>query len=164
MINEDKKHQMLEFVRAHPLGTLGMLNDQDKPWGVVVYFGADSQFNLYFITKTSTAKHQYLQRNPEVSVVFMNEAKQETLQVQGEALMADSSSQNREVEEALRRIVPKTDDWTLPIVKLKEGKHELYKVVVSYAKLTWYGDKRQGETPTTIEYRVDELTDSTPLM
>lgn len=164
MIAQDIKQQALEFVRAHPLGVLGMLNDKAKPWGVAVYFGVDSHLNLYFITKTGTAKHDYLQRNPEVSVVFVNEAKQETLQVQGEAVMADSSSQNREVEEALQRITPKTDDWALPIVKLKEGRHELYKVNVSYAKLTWYGDKRQGETPITVEYRPEESADNQPLM
>lgn len=160
MIEQDIARRAQEFVRAYPLGTLGMLDERGKPWGTAVYFGIDGHFNLYFTTKTGTAKHGYLQRNPAVSVVFVNEAKQETLQVQGEAAMADSTSQNREVEEALERIAPKTDDWTLPIVKLKEGGYELYKIDVHYAKLTWYGDKRQGEIPMTVEYRPDELADT----
>lgn len=142
-----------DFINENPLGTLGTISSAGEPWGAVVYFGCDaSHFRLYFSTKNQTKKHQNIQENENVSVVFVNEAIQMTIQAQGKASLVASNQEANEAAEAFNTITRKTDDWKLPIAKIEAGGYELYKVEVAYARLTGFGDHREGEKPAIIEY------------
>lgn len=142
-----------DFIDENPLGILGTVNAAGEPWGAAVYFGCDTtHFQLYFSTKDQTRKHQNIQENPKVSVVFTDEANQMTIQVHGRASLVNDNQEANAAADAFNTIVRKTDDWKLPIAKMDAGKYELYKIEVRYARMTGFGDHRKGEKPEVIEY------------
>jgi uncharacterized protein YhbP (UPF0306 family) len=144
-----------DFINENPLGTIGSVNANGEPWGASVYFGCDAnKFVLYFSTKDETKKHQNIQENPNVSVVFVNEEIQMTIQAQGVAEVVNTIEDATAAAEAFNATTRNTDDWKLPLEKMQAGGYELYKVTVKYARLTGFGDHREGEMPEKIEFNV----------
>ena len=142
-----------DFINENPLGTLGSASLAGELWGAAVYFGCDpGGFVLYFSTKNETKKHKNIQENPQVSVVFVNEEIQMTIQALGSAEIVDNIEDATAAAEAFNATTRNTEDWKLPLEKMKAGGYELYKVVVEYARLSGFGDHREGEAPAVIEY------------
>lgn len=152
MLKTDIARIAQDFIKFHPLAVLATVDKNNKPWGAAVYAGSDEQFNIYFTTKSQTAKHTNITTNSSVALVFVNEQKQATLQVRGEARVVADAQEANTASNILRQISTGTEDWTPPIAKLKAGEYELYKITVNYAKLRLFGDKRKGEVPQEWEY------------
>lgn len=153
MLESDVVKIAKDFIHENPLGTIGTINTAGEPWGAVVYFSCDAEkFTLYFATKNQTVKYQNIQENAQVSVVFVNEEIQTTIQLQGTAMLVEDSKEAVAAAEAFNKIVRKTDDWKLPLDKLPAGGYELCKVEVGYARLTGFGDTREDGELAIVEY------------
>lgn len=143
-----------DFINENPLGVVSTASQAGNLWSAAVYFGCDSNaFTLYFSTQNETKKHQNIQENSQVAVVFANEAIQTTIQAQGEAEIVSDLQEATAAAEAFNATTRKTDDWKLPIEKMNAGGYELYKITVKYARLTGFGDHREGESLEIIEYK-----------
>ncbi len=156
MLTEDIKKIAQDFITENSLGTLGTVDQYGQPWGAVVYFGCDDNFNLYFTTKSETLKHQNIAQNPAISVVFANEENQITVQVRGTARLVLNNLEANSAADALTHAATKSRDWIPPLSKLDAGSYQLYKIQVNYARLSGFGDKRAGEEPDIIEYTPKE--------
>lgn len=95
-----------------------------------------------------------MMQNSSVAVVFTNEQNQQTIQARGIASVVANTEEANAAADVLRHTTGKSLDWTPPLSKINAGSYQLYKIAVNYARISIFGDKRAGETPTIIEYRV----------
>ena len=146
-------HRMIDFVAHNSMAVLTSLDENSKPWGSAVYVGVDNHFNLYFTTKSQTQKSKNIKSNPEVSVVIINEPKQETIQLQGVAEVITNAAEAQAASHAIGSVSIKSEDWLPPIAKLHAGDYELFKITVSYSVLRLFGDRRSGQRPQEFIYR-----------
>lgn len=153
MLKKDLIAIAQDMIRNNPLATICTVDKTGELWGAAVYMGCDDEFNLYFTTKSHTIKHTHLTDNPHVAVVFASERKQETIQLRGEATLVSGNKEANTAATALTHAANKSLDWTPPLSKLKAGRYKLYKITVSYARISSFGDRRVGERPAIAEYK-----------
>lgn len=147
-----KTQQIHTFIQAHPLAVVGMTDSNGNPWATAMYVGSDEDLTLYFMTKTNTAKHSYLAKNPDVSVVYVDELSQITVQIQGVARLIKTPAEAENVEKALTSITRNGEDWMTPLAKLNAGSYQLYAVDVTYGRMSSFGGKVMREGADFVEY------------
>lgn len=80
-----------DFVQTHPLAVLATINQQGTPETAAVYCVLDEDLALYFLSPSRTRKLKNIDRQPAVSLTFLDEADQRTLQVQGTGVVIETA-------------------------------------------------------------------------
>ena len=104
------------------MGILSTASEEGKPWGAAVYYVADEDFNIYFVTRTGSYKYQNLDKNPVVAFTVADAQTQTTVQVQGRVERIPVQKYMDEVANKLAHVEhPDTHNWTPPVEKIHEG-------------------------------------------
>jgi uncharacterized protein YhbP (UPF0306 family) len=69
MTRDDLRREILDFARAHHVLTLATAG-VDGPWACALFYAADSDLNLYFISSPGTQHCRLLGANPRVAVAI----------------------------------------------------------------------------------------------
>lgn len=69
MTRDELKRDILDFARAHHVLTLATAGP-DGPWASALFYAADSELNLYFISSPATQHCRLLLATPRVAVAI----------------------------------------------------------------------------------------------
>jgi nitroimidazol reductase NimA-like FMN-containing flavoprotein (pyridoxamine 5'-phosphate oxidase superfamily) len=93
MYMDDKELEMeyarkdaLAFLKRHKTGVLATVSADYQPQSSLVYYTADDDFNIYFLTLVSTRKYAALSAHSEVAFTVATEGVPQTLQIEGRAM------------------------------------------------------------------------------
>lgn len=141
----------MDYINRNPAGVLSTIGE-DGPHGAVVYIIAASHGTLCFVTKNRTQKYANLVSHPLVSVTFFNERESSTLQVTGQAYVADDTQGLKEiVMEKMAKAHATMTDWLPPVTKITDGEYAVIGIEIKKARLTNFsGLDSNGPTITEL--------------
>ena len=107
------------------MGVLSTVTTDGKPWGSAIYFMADEDFNIYFVTRKETFKYQNLDKTFFAALTVANQQKQITVQLAGTISRIPAEDYMKIVfDELYKSIRPKDDfNWAPPLEKIHKGNY-----------------------------------------
>jgi general stress protein 26 len=132
MSNEENlKAKVLNFLHGNKLASLATASKSGEPHSTTVFFVADNDLNLYFITKSNTKKVNNISEN---NLVAMSIGQQPPIYIQlyGQAeLISDVKTKNEKMNELARVSADMIEIWPPILRMLNEEEYLLYKIVPS---------------------------------
>lgn len=98
----ENHERITELLNKHHIGILCTASKDGMPHAATIYFFADEDFNIFFITKEKTTKQSNLVQNPKAALAIFEAATQTTLQLTGTVSRIEDLGQLHEI---YRRIV-----------------------------------------------------------
>lgn len=139
-MNDSKtKEIMSTFINEHSFAVLSTINTKGHPHGTALYAGSDKDLNVYFMTKSGTAKSSYVDNDDMVALTFGDEAEQATLQLSGSVAEVYEPKEGDAAIELLDNLKHHSKDSRKPISKLNAGSYIIFRVTPDWAHLTVYG-------------------------
>lgn len=80
-----REGRIYQFLKQNPVGVLCSITPDNSPHGSVIYFDVGLDFQIYFITRSRTTKHENLIFHSQVSLVVFDPVSQSVVQVAGAA-------------------------------------------------------------------------------
>jgi general stress protein 26 len=128
------------FLQHHPMGILSTVSSHGKPWGSAIYYVADEDFNLFFVTRIETFKYQNLEKHPFAALTVADSETQTTVQVAGEISRVPVQDYMDIIFEKLAKIRPEGDyAWTPPLDKIHKGNYMPLKLTPTKLQYADYG-------------------------
>lgn len=84
-MNNKAKEEALRFLMSQKGGVVSTMSDYG-PESAFVFYDADEDFSIYFVTILNSRKHLNIQRNNNVSFVVSTITPPQTVQIQGVAV------------------------------------------------------------------------------
>lgn len=79
----DSKQQALTFLKANAVGVLATISDAGGPRARTVYYSANDDFEIFFMTLRSTRKAEDLAHEHRAAFVVSDSQAPQTLQIEG---------------------------------------------------------------------------------
>jgi general stress protein 26 len=120
MEEEQKKARTdaLAFLKRHRTGVLATVSREWQPHASFVHYVSDDDFNIYFLTLTSTRKFDALSAHPEVAFTIATEDVPQTLQIEGTAMDISASPEGKGKAEDIFRVLNANQYFYAPVAKL----------------------------------------------
>jgi len=83
MDRDDPKAEALRFLKGHQAGVLATVSADGQPHASAVYYTVDDDFNVYFLTQSSSRKAQAIAANPRVAFTVGTQDVPQTVQLEG---------------------------------------------------------------------------------
>lgn len=120
--------RIFKELSSQRVGTLGV-NDKSNPHLSAVYYHVNDECVISFATKTSTKKHQLIQKNGNVQLLVFDEGRQITLQVTGIAHEVSDQSLRNKIIDNTYWTAAKSADQAPPIAKVHAGEFVAYQIL-----------------------------------
>ncbi|MDZ7786399.1 MAG: pyridoxamine 5'-phosphate oxidase family protein [Candidatus Saccharibacteria bacterium] len=128
--SSETNKRIFDFLKSHPVGVLATVDPNSNPHAAAVYYAVDKNFNVTFVTKKGTKKHDNLKHKNHVMMIAYEAETQTTAQITGVA--EDISHSQKEANEAFRNMLDasmETSEAGLPpISKLEAGNYVAHKL------------------------------------
>jgi general stress protein 26 len=123
MVEQHHTHQKVhQFLKHHPMGVLATADIHGSPWGAAIYFFADENFNIFFVTRADTRKYKNIEENARVVLTVVDEPTQTSVQIAGTVTKVPPQDYMDVVFHKLEKIRPSHDaSWTSPPTKIHKG-------------------------------------------
>ncbi len=149
-MNNKSKDEALSFLMSQKGGVISTVSEIG-PESAYVFYDADEDFSIYFVTVLDSRKHHNIQKNNNVSFVVSTVNPPQTVQIQGEAFEV----QDREVlKNALANYI---DIATYqmknhaPLTKMSiDNGMIVYKIEPKWVRWSDYSDTKDGETSVVL--------------
>ncbi len=128
-VSAESVEHIYDFLQSQKTGVLSTVGKHDRPYGAVVYFSIDKEFNVYFTTKRDTRKSENIQHNKHVSFVTFEPVSQTTAQIVGTAEEISDPTEAQDIFRAMLKTAFTTSLSGLPpISKLYAGYYISYRI------------------------------------
>lgn len=119
-----------DFLKEHPLGTLATLSKDRVPELSVVYFFLDTDFNCFFITKTSTRKFENINNNPTGTLMVADEDSLTSVELYGTIEIVMEPTEIARIITEFQNIasVRKFDYWVPPLSQVEGNQFAVCKL------------------------------------
>lgn len=84
-MDTSKKLDALAFLQGHAAGVIATADSDGQPHASAVYYKAEDDFSIYFLTLATTKKYANLKANPKVAFTVGSSDIPKTLQMEGVA-------------------------------------------------------------------------------
>lgn len=141
----DRQRRIFSFLQLNPIGVLSSVTPDGNPHGAAIYFSVDKRFNVFFITKNGTRKHDNLQHNDHVMLTVFEPITQTTAQITGTATALTEPAAIAAVAGEVLEVSLKTSSaGPPPIAKLQAGSYVAYTITPVQIRMATYGDPGRG--------------------
>jgi len=142
----EDKNQITKFIHQHPVGVVATADSSGTVHAATVYFVADDQLNIYFVTKEQTQKAKNLQQNPSVALALYDAENQTTLQVQGTASILKNIGEFMGIyNQILDASTQTSSSERSPVSKLNAGDYLMYCIKPRSLRLAEYTNPDHGD-------------------
>jgi general stress protein 26 len=121
MVNAADKRKAFAFLSKHRVASIATVTPEGTPMSAIVYYVVDEDLNLFFLTKTDTAKYVNIRNNPAVSMAICDEADLATVQVEGTATEVKQEVLIGKIFRGIVKHPGALPHWPPPIIKLFAG-------------------------------------------
>lgn len=134
------------------MGVVSTVDDSGKPWGAAVYFIADDDFNIYFVTRAETTKYQNAKHGRVAAFTVADRASQTTVQLTGEVSEVSADDYMNNLFEKFMELRHKDDhNWSPPINKVHAGNYMPLCIKPTRLQYANYGQHSSDPTANYIE-------------
>ncbi len=140
------KLRIAEFLAANGIGVLATSDLFNQPHAAPMYFVADPDLTVYFITREDTTKCRDLQQNPRAALAVYDAARQRTVQIAGTVTPVEDLTRIEDVYRRLSAIGLATSEGAvLPVSKSAGGRYRCFCLTPATARLADYLAIERGE-------------------
>lgn len=148
----ERQQRMYDFLQTHPVGVLSTVNEHDQPHGTVIYFLVNPLFEVSFLTKTGTQKHDNLMRNNQTTLTIFDPVLQTTVEISGHAAkVTDSYDINGIAGGILAASLRMSQHQMPPITKLQAGPYTAFTIRPTQIRMAVYARPDPGDYDTIFE-------------
>ena len=122
----------LAFLKKHKVGTLATLAGEYHLHASTVYYTADDDFNIYFLTQIDSRKYKALQEHPQIAFTIAVAEIPQTLQVEGMAMDISLDEEEEKKKDALFAILNSNPQFYAPLTKMDPAE-----LVMVWIRPTW---------------------------
>jgi general stress protein 26 len=144
-ISSESSQRIYGFLQTHPIGVLATVDPNGNPHATVIYFAINDKFEIGFVTKVETKKHDNIKRNNHVQLVSYEASSQATVQITG---MAEDISDSPEASDiftnTLRTSIQTSEAGIPPISKLLAGNYVVYRLRVKQIRMAIFARPDPG--------------------
>ncbi len=141
-MEKDAKQKVKEFLAEHPAGVLSTVGKDSSPYSTTIYFVADNELNIYFLSKSETKKIENIKVNNRVMLVGFEAKTQTNVQISGTAQELKDGSDSQNIFQQILEITRKTSGAEVPPVsKLFAGPYVIYKIKPKQINYSVYNQK-----------------------
>lgn len=127
--SSESNQRIYEFLKQNQLGVLATVDPNCNPHATTIYFSIDREFNVTFITKNETKKHDNLIRNNHAMLIVYEPVSQTTVQITGVAKTIGNKVEAAQVFiDTLKTSRATSESGIPPISKLYAGEYIAYKL------------------------------------
>ena len=131
-MDENARKDALAFLLRHKTGVLSTLSPEGRVHGSMIYYIADENFNIYFLTLSNSRKFKALQANPAVAFTVATPEVPQTLQFEGVAMDISLDEEATKKKEQLLETLNSNPWFYPPVAKL-----DVADTVVVWVRPTW---------------------------
>ena len=110
--------EALDFLKTHNAGVVATVSKEWNPHASAVYYVADDDFNVYFITKIDSRKYAAIQAHPQAAFTVGTLEAPRTLQIEGAASELRSDEDRAAHIGDIMDMLEKVNPAFLPLVKM----------------------------------------------
>lgn len=122
----------LAFLKRHKTGVLATTEQDHRVHASMVYYTADDNFNLYFLTLSHTRKFKGIQAHPQVAFTVSTPDVPQTLQIEGMAMDITLDEEAVKKKDELFEILNSNQWFPAPITKLDPAG-----IILVWVRPTW---------------------------
>ena len=123
----EERSRILEFLQHNSVGVLATVDPNGEPHAAAIYFTVDDDFNILFLTKTGTKKHDNLKHHNHAMLVAYDAKSQTTAQVKGTVTeITDVTRMQRVFSDILKISMKTSEAGVMPLDKLQAGEYVAY--------------------------------------
>lgn len=115
---DDPRTEALRFLKSHQAGVLATVGQGGQPHASAVYYIVDENFNLYFLTQSSSRKAQAIAANPRVAFTVGTQDVPQTVQLEGIAEEIHYQDTKDEKMTQLAEVLMSASTYFAPVTKL----------------------------------------------
>lgn len=141
-MENDKKDAALEFLRSNELGVLATISSDGKPHARTVYYSADDDFSIHFLTYSNTRKAADLRKNPNAAFVITDPDAPSTMQIEGMVTDETETATLGPAMDRLLDVLRAKGDHFAPLTRMDPAAIRYYKLTPAWVR---WGDFRIGE-------------------
>lgn len=143
---DNPRKDALAFLKRHKTGVIATVAGEYSVHASMVYYVAEDDFNIYFMTLITSRKFKALQEHPQVAFTVAASDIPQTLQIEGMAMDISLDADAARKKDALMQVLNSNDWFSAPITKLDPAE-----VVVVWIRPTWmrWGDYAFEESGTS---------------
>jgi uncharacterized protein YhbP (UPF0306 family) len=135
--------KVYDFLRQHPMGILSTAAGPESVWGAAIYYLADEDLNIYFVTRTGTQKYKNLESHPFVALTVADAEQQITVQLSGKVDRMPINKYMNVFFDKFAAMRPDGDyQWAPPIDKVHEGNYMPLQLTPSFLQYADFGRRR----------------------
>lgn len=125
------------------MGVLSTAGSKSTVWGAAVYYLADKDLNIYFVTRTGTFKYKNIKAQPYAALTVADAEDQITVQLSGKVEQMPINKYMDTYFDKFAAMRLGSDDQSVsPIDKVHEGGYIPLQLTPSYLRYADYGQKR----------------------
>ncbi len=129
---ERARADALAFLTRHKTGILATEAGDHQVHASMVYYTADSDFNIYFLTLMDTRKFKALQAHPQVAFTIATPDVPQTLQIEGMAMDITLDIEANKKKDELLQVLNSNPWFYAPVSKIDPSQ-----TVVVWIRPTW---------------------------
>lgn len=118
MDRDDPKAEALRFLKSHQAGVLATVAADGQPHASAVYYTCDDDFNIYFLTQSSSRKAQAIAANPRVAFTVGTQDVPQTVQIEGVAEEIQYEPEKNDKMAKLAEVLMGASTYFAPVTKL----------------------------------------------
>lgn len=122
----------LAFLKRHKTGVLATIGGENQVHSSMLYYIADDNFNIYFVTLINSRKFQAISQHPQVAFTVATPDIPQTLQIEGLATDISLDEEAAKKQEELFGVLNSNNWFYAPITKLDPAEH-----VIVWIRPTW---------------------------
>ena len=147
MTNDQKKQDALAFLKAHRTGVLATRSPEGAPRARLVYYSSDDDFNIYFLTLSTTRKADDLLVYDRAAFVVAAEDVPQTLQIEG---VVKNLTETAIIDPAVRKLfenIKSNTTYYAPLTRFDPGKIVFYGLTPTSVR---WGDFTEGHASSEV--------------
>jgi len=129
----DRAHaDALAFLQRHKTGVLATVSAEGNAHASMVYYTADNNFNIYFLTLINTRKYSSIQAHPQVAFTVSTPDVPQTLQIEGMAMDISLDEEAVQKKDTLFEVLNSNPWFYAPVTKMDPATS-----VIVWVRPTW---------------------------
>lgn len=139
-----KRDEALTFLRSHKAGVLATVSAEGRPHASAVYYVADENFNIYFLTLLNTRKITAMQANPYVAFTVGTQHAPQTIQIEGVAVELSHEEDVLAHIPELVKTLTSDSTYYAPITRLDQSDVVVMKIRAEWIRWADYTSPQSG--------------------
>lgn len=149
IMNVEEQHNArkdaLAFLKRHTTAVLATASLDGQPHASMIFYTADDQFAIHFLTRVGTRKFEAIQKNPRVAITIATADVPQTLQIEGVARSIALDTHTPSMKPQLLEMLDLNHWFRAPITKQDSAMVHEVRIEPSWVRWADYAFEESGD-------------------